>query len=582
MSATRPEINLHPPSHHVSTLQTKTYDVIVIGAGPSGEMTATRCVRGGLTASGLDLILLDTISRSPAAGLLTSVLLRRPVLLVSPVFLILSLHFLLSYLFCNVSPSLAQHLPASNPSNPLQALLIESELVGGECPNWACVPSKALLRPADTLQATAAVGGAREIAKSGLQSLATKYGAGTKSIVDLEGTWTRRDFFTKHWNDTAAITLMEKSGVDVCRGFGRIVGVKRVGVKPYGEEEIELEAKHAVVVSTGSEPVMPNIPGLLDAKPWIPREAVSAAHVPEHLLIVGGGPVGTELATAYKQLGSEVTLVTGTPRILPKFEPEASKRVLASLEKSGVKVILAAHVTNVKRDGATVTASLSTGTDIQGSEILVAAGRKARTTGLNLESIGLPGNGVTLSVDDTMLVTGIQQNWLYAIGDTNGLAPLTHIGKYQGKIGGDSIVARAKDTMEEKPSTQPFSKLSNRASQLATPQVTFSDPQVASVGMTLKAAREAGLKVREAATKMAGPGTFLHAEGYDGWAQWVVEEGTGRLVGATFVGRDVVDLLHASTVAIVGKMKVEQLWHAIPSFPTMSETYTSLLEACGL
>jgi pyruvate/2-oxoglutarate dehydrogenase complex dihydrolipoamide dehydrogenase (E3) component len=582
MSATRPEISLHPPSHHVSTLQTKTYDVIVIGAGPAGEMTATRCVRGGLTVSDLDIILRDTISISLVAVLLTSVLLRRPVLLASPVFLILSLYFLLSCPLFNASPALAQHLPSSNRSNSPQALLIESELVGGECPYWACVPSKALLRPADTLQATAAVGGAREIAKSGLQSLAAKYGAGTKSMIDREGTWTRRDFFTKHWNDTAAITLMEKSGVDVCRGFGRVLGVKRVGVTPWGGEETELLATHAVVVSTGSEPVVPNIPGLLEAKPWTPREAVSAAHVPEHLLVLGGGPVGTELATAYKQLGSEVTLVTGTPRILPKFEPEASKRVLASLEKSGVKVILAAHVTNVNRDGATVTASLSTGTDIYGSEILIATGRKARTAGMNLEVIGLPGNGATLSVDDTMLVTGVQQDWLYAIGDTNGLAPLTHIGKYQGKIGGESIVARAKDTMEEKPSTQPFSKLSNRASQFATPQVTFSDPQVASIGMTLKSAREAGLKVREVATKMAGPGTFLHAEGYEGWAQWVIEEGTGRLVGATFVGRDVADLLHASTVAVVGKMTIEQLWHAIPPFPTMSETYTSLLEACGL
>lgn len=461
-----------------------------------------------------------------------------------------------------------------------QALLVESELVGGECPYWACVPSKALLRPAETLEAARAVGGAREIAMEGLQHLAAKYGAEKKSVINREGAWTRRDFFTKNWDDTVAIGVMKRAGVDVCRGFGRIVGIKQVGVKPWGGEEIEFEAEHAVVVSTGSEPVIPDIPGLPEAKPWTPREAVSASCVPEHLVVVGAGPVGTELATAYRQLGSKVTLVAGNTRILPKFEPEASKRILASLEKSGVEVVLGTQVTGVKREGENVIASLSTGIDIQGTEILIATGRKARTTGMNLESLGLTG-GTALATDDTMLVTGMKQSWLYAIGDPNGIAPLTHMSKYQGKIGGDSIVARAKDAMEGKPSSQPFSMLSSGASQGAIPQVTFSDPQIASVGMTLKAAKEAGLEVREAAVKMAGPGTFLHAEGYDGWAQWVVKD-DGRLLGATFVGRDVTELLHASTVAIVGKMTVEQLWHAIPAFPTMSETYVSLLEACGL
>jgi pyruvate/2-oxoglutarate dehydrogenase complex dihydrolipoamide dehydrogenase (E3) component len=401
--------------------------------------------------------------------------------------------------------------------------------------------------------------------------------------VDREGTWERRDFFAKHWDDGVAIGVMERAGVDVVRGFGRILGVKKVSVRGFGgTDEVEFQARHAVVISTGSTPVMPAIRGLTDVNPWTPREAVSATHVPQSLIVVGAGPVGTELATAYRQLGSEVTLVAGSSRVLSKFEPEASMRVLKSLEQMGVTVILATQVESVKRQDGMVVASLSHGSDISGNEILIATGRKARTTGMHLESLSLPGEGATLSVDDTMRVTGVPDGWLYAVGDTNGVAPLTHIAKYQGKISGDSIVARAKGTMEETPSSAPFSKFSSKASQFAIPQVTFTDPQVASTGLTLKAARGAGLRVKEVSVKMAGPGTFLHAEGYDGWAQWVVEENSGRLVGATFVGRDVADLLHASTTAIVGGMTVEQLWHAIPPFPTMSETYTSLLEACGL
>lgn len=205
-----------------------------------------------------------------------------------------------------------------------------------------------------------------------------------------------------------------------------------------------------------------------------------------------------------------------------------------------------------------------------------------RTKRLNLGSLGLRGDGSALAVDDTTCVAGVKDGWLYAVGDMNGIAPLTHIGKYQGKISGDTIVAKASSAMEEEASSAPFSKFSCNASRFAVPHVTFTDPQVASTGSTLKDAESAGLRPREVTVNMAGPGTFSHAEDYDGWAQWVVEVNSGRLLGANFAGRDVADLLHASTTAIVGRMTVEQLWHAIPSFPTMSETYTSLLEACGL
>lgn len=453
----------------------------------------------------------------------------------------------------------------------LSAVIVESELVGGECPYWACVPSKAMLRPGEVVGAGKAVGGVREIFNSKLNH--------GKQDVHVEGVWARRDKFTKGWHDDANVKLMQDHAVDVVRGFGKIAGVKRVSVQTWGsDEKVEIEARHAVVVCVGSDPVMPDIPGLKEAQPWTPREAVSSTEVPEHLIVIGAGPVGAELATAYHELGSKVTILMSGDRILPKFEPEASRRVTESLVRMGVDVIVSAHIKAVQRSPEGVKVSLIDGKEVLGSEVVIATGRKARTTDIGLDTVGLPGNGASIKVDFSMCAKGAGE-WLYAVGDANGISPLTHMAKYQGKIAGDSIVAKAKGTYRD-PDSNPYDPLSSKASDDIVPQVCFTNPQVASVGTTVEQARQSGLKVNVAAVKMAGPGTFLHAEDYEGWAQWVVEAETGRLLGATFVGRDVADLLHASTVAIVGRMTVHQLWHAVPSFPTMSEVYVSLLEAC--
>ena len=458
----------------------------------------------------------------------------------------------------------------------LTALIIESELVGGECPYWACVPSKALLRPMDVLEAAGAVGGARELVMDG---------KGMKKPV-LDGVWKRRDLFAKNWVDDANLKLMADHHVDVVRGFGRIAGVKKVTVQPWGSSgRMEFEARHAVAVCTGSEPVIPDeIAGLRGAQPWTPREAVSTSSVPKHLIILGSGPVGCELATAFVGFGGRVTLISGAEEVLSRFEPEAGRRVREALVKKGVDVRLRTNVLKVERKGEEekLELELSGGEILSGSEILVAAGRKPKTTDIGLESIGLE-DGSILQADDTLCVHSVSGEWLYAVGDTNGQAPLTHMGKYSGKVAGDTIAARVKGTLAHGARATAFGPHSATAQHIEyTPQVTFTDPQVASIGLTMAQALKRGKKAKEVAVKMAGPGTLLHAEGYDGWAQWVVDEESHQLLGATFAGRDTAELLHASTVAIVGGLTIERLWHAVPSFPTTSEVYVSLLDACGL
>jgi pyruvate/2-oxoglutarate dehydrogenase complex dihydrolipoamide dehydrogenase (E3) component len=514
MSAVRPDIDVHPKDYLPSTLSRNEWDVIVIGAGPGGEECAAR---------------ISTRSKSSKA--------------------------------------------------PLSVLLVEVELVGGECPYFACVPSKALLRPSETFEAGKAVGGMREK----LDLLADKYGVksrdgGRMVEVDVEGVWNRRDKFSFYWKDGWAVERMHAVGVEVVHGFGSILGEKKVGVKDWHSGEMtELTAKVAVVISTGSAPVIPPIEGLEGSGFWTPREAVTAREIPEHLVVLGGGAVGTELACAYRQMGARVTLLVH--RILPKFVKEASGQVKKGLEVLGVDVKEGTDVQKVERKDGVMTIILKDGGVVKGSELLIATGRNARTQNMNLEKVGGPKGGAWVDVDHSMCATSVSKGWLYVIGDPNGIAAMTHMSKYHGRIAADAILAKAKGNYKDGLAKSPFSTLTDQASRLAIPQGVFTDPQVASVGLTPDQAKANGLKIDVISTKMAGPGTSLHAEEYQGWAQWVAEKESGKLVGATMVGRDVVDLIQGCTVAIVGGMTLEQLWHAVPPFPTMSEVYTSLSEA---
>ncbi|KAE9382102.1 putative oxidoreductase [Stipitochalara longipes BDJ] len=456
----------------------------------------------------------------------------------------------------------------------LTAIVVERELIGGDCPFWACVPSKALLRPAEALEGARKIGGAKE------RLISADVG------VDVQAVFQRRDAFTSRWEDTSLLVpLVERSGAVLVRGTGKITGEKKV-VVDNGTESVELEARHAVVLSTGSEPIIPKVPGLAEAKPWTPREATSSSIVPEHLVVLGGGVVGCEMATAYSSFGAKVTIVHKTTEILPRLDPEAGKLVRESLARRGVTTLLSTTITAVQRSspGGAVTVKLSSGESIIASEILVAVGRRPVTQNIGLEMIGLQSlvdSGSPLPVDESLRLTAIPGNWLYAAGDINGRALLTHTSKYHGRIAANSIIARAKGDFPSHPAK--FDAFSATADLVAVPQVIFTSPTVTQVGLTRSAAQREGRAVREITAAAATLGAKLHADGYeDGWAQWIVGSDSGVLLGATIVGQDAADLLHASTVAIVGGLKIEQLVHAIPSFPTMSEVYLNLIDAAGL
>lgn len=442
----------------------------------------------------------------------------------------------------------------------LTAVLIESELVGGECSYWACMPSKALLRSGIALRAAQNVEGTKQAITGDL---------------DVEAVLKRRDSFTHDWDDSSQVEWVEGAGIDLIRGHGRLTGEKSVAVEAQDGTITKLTARHAVVVSTGSDPALPGIPGLAEASPWTPREATSAKVIPESLAIIGGGVVGVEMATAYASFGCRVILIARTG-LLTGQEDFAGELVGASLEKLGVDLRLGISPTAALRDGDTVTLDLSDGSQVTAAEVLVATGRQPRTSDIGLDTVGIkPGDW--LKVDDTLLVEGT--DWLYATGDVNHRALLTHQGKYQARAAGDVIAARAKGgTVDD----APWGTHVATADREAVPQVTFSDPEVASVGLTSTAAAKAGYETRVVDYDLGWvAGASLQADGYAGKARMVVDEKRKVLLGVTFVGQDVSELLQAATIAIVGEVPIDRLWHAVPAYPTMNEVWLRLLETYG-
>ncbi len=419
--------------------------------------------------------------------------------------------------------------------------LVESELVGGECSFWACMPSKALLRPAQALDEARRVPGAREAFTNDL---------------DVEAVLHRRDQIVNGLSDDHQVPWLDARGITLVRGHGRLDGERRVGV---GEET--LLARSAVVIATGSGAAMPPIPGLAATRPWSNREATTATQVPPRLLVLGGGVVGVELAQAWNALGSTVTLVEAGPRILQREEPFASEDVAAALRENGVDVREDAKVTGAAREAGAVVLTLESGETVAGDEVLVAVGRRPLTDDLGLETVGLsPGEHVP--VDDRMQVP--DRPWLYAIGDVNGRSLLTHIGKYQARVAADAIGG---------------GNLRATRDDAGAPRVVFTDPQVAAVGLTSEQASERGLEPVVVSHPTAGTaGASFVGRGAPGTAQLVIDPRRGVIVGATFTGPEVADLLHAATIAIVGEVPVDRLWDAVAPFPTRSELWLKLLE----
>ncbi len=426
----------------------------------------------------------------------------------------------------------------------MDVALIERELIGGECSFWACMPSKALLRPGELAAEVGRVPGVRL----------------AEPAIDPAATLARRDEVIHDLDDSGQLPWLEERGVEVIRGQGRLAGQRAVRV---GDQL--LRARRAVVVATGSGAALPPIPGLAESAPWTNREVTTADHVPDRLLVLGGGVVGVEMAQAYAQLGASVALVEAGPRLLGREEDFASEHVADGLRRDGVELRVGAKATRVSRGERQVRLELEGGDALTGSELLVAVGRQPHTHELGLETIGLRA-GEVIAVDDRMRVAG--NEWLFAVGDVNGRALLTHAGKYQARVAADVILGHDARATADGP---------------LSPRIVFTDPQVAAVGHTSATAEQAGLKVRAVDHPPgAVAGASYHGRGAQGLARILVEQERQVIVGATFTGPDIAELLHAATIAVVGEVPLGRLWHAIPSFPTRSEVWLRLLEKYGL
>ena len=457
------------------------------------------------------------------------------------------------------------------------AVIIENELVGGECSYWACIPSKTLLRSVEVF------GDAEN-----LQGTATRLS--TKGI-DVKAVLNRRDEFTSYLDDAGQVKWAKRAGIDVVRGHGRLTGTRTVQVADSNGPARDLTARHAVVVATGTTATIPEIPGLREALPWTSRDVTNLHQVPRRMAILGGGVVACEAATWLLGLGVEqLTLIDVGERILPRSEPFASELVHRSLLASGVDVLTDTKVMEVTRkspkdngvghiSGGPVTLHIGRRRSIIVDEVVVATGRTPATQDLGLEAVGIAESVAEahgyIGTNDQLQADGVTGRWLYAVGDVNGRALLTHMGKYHGRIAGAVIAARA--STQERATGKEFR---DRASERVVPSVTFTAPEVASVGLTEQAARDAGIDVETVeydTGKVSGAALLM--DGYVGRAKLVIDRARDVLVGATFVGAGTAELVHSATVAIIGGVTLSDLWHAVPSYPTVSEVWLRLLEA---
>jgi pyruvate/2-oxoglutarate dehydrogenase complex dihydrolipoamide dehydrogenase (E3) component len=436
--------------------------------------------------------------------------------------------------------------------NGLSVAVVEPELVGGECSYWACMPSKALLGPVHAVAAARRLPGAAQA---------------VTGDIDVEAVLARRDGFISHLDDSAQADWVDSVGAELIRGTGRLAGERQVEVTAAGGTARTLTAARAVVVATGTRAAVPPVEGLRDTATWNNRDVTTAKQIPPRLLVLGGGVVGVEMAQAYRRLGAqEVTIVEMADRILGHYEPWVSELLTEALTDEGVVVRTGAAAQRVRRDGTDVlvTLTLDDGSELTGDEVLVATGRTFNTDDIGLDRVGVEPGG-PLDVDDRLRVTEVDGGWLYAVGDVNGRALLTHQGKYQARLVGDIIAGKDRQAW---------------ADHRAVPQVVFTDPEIAAVGRTEAQARDAGIDVKVLTVPITSvAGAALIGEGVRGKAQLVIDADRRVVVGATFVGPHVGEILHSATIAIVGEVPMDTLWHAVPAFPTVSEVWLRLLEA---
>jgi pyruvate/2-oxoglutarate dehydrogenase complex dihydrolipoamide dehydrogenase (E3) component len=420
--------------------------------------------------------------------------------------------------------------------------IVESHLVGGECSFYACMPSKALLRPQEVLAEASRVPGAVEV---------------VGSQVDADAVLRRRDQIINGLDDRNQVPWLEARNIELVRAHGRLDGERRVRV---GDDL--LTAREAVVIAVGSGAAMPPIPGLAEAGAWSNREVTTTTEIPRSLIVLGGGVVGVEMAQAWRSLGSEVTLIEAMQRLLPSEEPFAGAELKEAFAARGIDVRTGATVVDVAREDSRIAVELEDGVRIGGERLLVAVGRKPLTADLGLETVGLKPGGY-LDVDGSLRVPGF--DWLYAVGDANGRSLLTHSGKYQARLAADHILGE---------------EVGARGDGAGAPRVVFTDPGVAAVGHTLASADEAGIAAEAIDLPTGGTAAAsFHGRGASGTTRFVVDLERELLIGATFVGPEVADLLQAATVAVVGRVPLRTLAHAIAPFPARSELWLKFIEA---
>jgi pyruvate/2-oxoglutarate dehydrogenase complex dihydrolipoamide dehydrogenase (E3) component len=425
----------------------------------------------------------------------------------------------------------------------LSVAIVENHLVGGECSYYACMPSKALLRPGELLAEARRVPGVS---------------AAVTGELDPQAVLDRRDEVIHDLDDSGQLPWLEERGIELFRGEGRLDGERRVVVG-----DAELTAR-TVVIATGSGAAMPPIDGLDSVRTWNNRDATTSKRVPASMVILGGGPVGSELAQAWSTLGTSVTLIEGEERLLPREEPFAGEQVAESLRGPyGIDVRTGVLARRVSSGGAGVVVELNEGGQAEAEELLVAVGRAPRTKEIGLESAGVePGEHGFLETDKRLRVGG--RTWLYAVGDVNGRALFTHMGKYQAWVAAENVLGREVEAIAE---------------EIGSPRVTFTDPQVAAVGKTLAQAEEVGIEAHaiDVPTDSTAGASFQGKE-TGGTSRLVVDRTQETIVGATFTGFETADFLHAATVAIVGEIPLPRLRHAVAAYPTRSEVWLKLLE----
>ncbi len=430
----------------------------------------------------------------------------------------------------------------------LSVAIVESHLVGGECSYYACMPSKALLRPGELLAEARRVPGVA---------------AAVTGELDPRAVLDRRDEVIHDRDDSGQLPWLDEHGIELFRGEGRLDGERRVAL---GGET--LLARRAIVIATGSGAAMPPIEGLDSVDAWNNRDATTAKRVPESMIVLGGGPVGSELAQAWSTLGTRVTLIEGEEHLLPREEPFAGEQVADSLRDAyGIDVRTGVLAERLSSGGAGIVVELNDGGRTEAEELLVAIGRVPRTRGIGLDSAGIePGEHGFLETDDRLRVSG--REWLYAVGDVNGRSLFTHMGKYQAWVAAENLLGRPVEALAE---------------GLGSPRVTFTDPQVSAVGKTLAQAEEAGISAKAVDVPTDGTaGASFQGRGTGGTSRLVVDRDEETIVGATFTGFETADFLHAATIAVAAEVPLKRLRHAVAAYPTRSEVWLKLLEAYGL